>query len=111
MPRLSKLKSSDSLSAMANKCFRASRASLTVWAVFDRYCGIAAINSASHEYLCQDGRKFIRSGASCLNIHFKPFAIVPQLFQTSALLAESWPPFANEVSIAAYGCRSIIVTL
>ena len=41
------------------------------------------------------------SGASCRSIHFMPFSTVAQLFQTSALLAESWPPLAKEVSIAA----------
>jgi hypothetical protein len=41
------------------------------------------------------------NGASVRSIHFIPFSRVLVLFQTSALLAESWPPLAKEVSIAA----------
>ena len=40
-------------------------------------------------------------GASFLSIHIIPLAIVDQLFQTSALHADNWPPFAKLVSIAA----------
>ena len=49
-------------------------------------------------------------GAPGLNIHLMPLKIVDQLFQTSALDAESWPPFAKLVSMAGYGCLSKRVT-
>jgi hypothetical protein len=47
------------------------------------------------------GRGFTSSGAPGDSIHLIPFSTVAQLFQTSALDAESWPPLAKEVSIAA----------
>jgi hypothetical protein len=53
------------------------------------------------EALCQDGFGFTNSGAPGDIIHCIPFSTVAQLFQTSALEAESWPPFAKDVSIAA----------
>jgi len=40
-----------------------------------------------------------------------PFAIVPKFVQTSALLADSWPPLAKDVSLAGYLFLSNIVTL
>ena len=69
--------------------------------VFSSYCGMAATNSAIQDSLCQEGRGFTSSGAPGETIHFSPFSTVPQLFQTSAFEAESWPPLAKEVSIAA----------
>ncbi len=60
-----------------------------------------ARNSAIQLYLCQEGSGFISSGASGVNIHLMPFSTVDQEFHTSALEAESWPPLAKEVSIAA----------
>ncbi|CAH2776081.1 MAG: hypothetical protein PPHEINF_0916 [uncultured Paraburkholderia sp.] len=47
------------------------------------------------------GTGLTSSGASRVSIQRRPFSTVAALFQTSALLAESWPPLANEVSIAA----------
>ena len=40
-------------------------------------------------------------GASDLIIHFRPLKMVPQRVQTSAFEAESCPPLAKDVSIAA----------
>jgi len=60
-----------------------------------------ATNSASHENLCQLGSGLRRSGASRLSIQPMPLAMVDQWFHTSALLAESCPPLAKDVSIAA----------
>ena len=59
------------------------------------------MNSAIQDSLCQDGFGFTSSGAPDEHIHFTPFITVDQLFQTSALEADSWPPFAKDVSIAA----------
>ena len=59
------------------------------------------MNSAIQESLCQDGLGLTSNGAPLLNIHFIPLNTVAQLFQTSALEAESCPPLANDVSIAA----------
>jgi hypothetical protein len=56
-------------------------------------------NSANHAYLCNVGMGLTNSGASGRSIHFMPFTIVDQLFHTSALLADSWPPLAYEVSM------------
>src|SRR5664280_2237818 len=63
---------------------------------------MSATNSPIQEYLCQLGLGFINSGASRLNIQRSPLMIVEVLFQTSALLADNWPPLANDVSIAAW---------
>ena len=76
-------------------------ASLVVATVLASYLGMLATNSASHEYLCQEGRGLSSNGASPLASHFRPLRTVPQEFHTSALLAESWPPLAKDVSIAA----------
>jgi hypothetical protein len=43
----------------------------------------------------------MRSGASDCIIHLIPFKTVPHEFHTSAFDADSWPPLANEVSMAA----------
>jgi hypothetical protein len=59
------------------------------------------MNSAIQDSLCQDGVGFISSGASRRIIHWTPWSTVESLFQTSALQAESWPPLAKEVSMAA----------
>ena len=59
------------------------------------------MNSAIQEYLCQLGFGLTSSGASRRIIHLRPWRMVAVLFQTSALLTESWPPLANEVSIPA----------
>ena len=59
------------------------------------------MNSANQLSLCQDGLGLTSSGASRRDIHLMPFITVCQLFQTSALEAESCPPLAKEVSIAA----------
>ncbi len=59
------------------------------------------MNSANQESLCQLGLGLTSSGASLLSIHLRPLTIVDQWFQTSALDADSWPPLANEVSMAA----------
>lgn len=48
----------------------------------------------------QPGRGLTSSGASRVSIQRRPLSTVAALFQTSALQAESWPPFANDVSIA-----------
>jgi len=74
------------------------------------YIGICATNSAHHEYLCHDGHGFISSGASDWNIHLMPLSTVPHEFQTSAFDADSWPPLANDVSIASIRWRSYTVT-
>jgi hypothetical protein len=52
------------------------------------------MNCASHEYLCQLGRGFSSSGASWRPSQRRPFMMVAALFQTSALLADNWPPLA-----------------
>ncbi|MOA30594.1 hypothetical protein D3C78_1516950 [compost metagenome] len=52
------------------------------------------MNCASHEYLCQLNFGFSRSGAFLRHIQRNPFRTVAVLFQTSALLADSWPPLA-----------------
>ena len=80
---------------------RAAIASRVVSTVLSRYFAILETNSASQAYLCQVGLGFISSGASLRSIHLSPLSKVDQWFQTSALLAESWPPLANDVSIAA----------
>ena len=59
------------------------------------------MNSANHEILCQLGLGLTSSGASLRNIHFRPLSRVEGWFQTSAFEADSWPPLANEVSMAA----------
>ena len=59
------------------------------------------MNSAIQLYLCQLGAGFISSGASRRSIQRRPWSTVEVLFHTSALLAESCPPLAKEVSIAA----------
>ena len=89
-----------SRAAIANKCCRACSASFTVAMVLARACGICATNSASQEYLCQLGAGFMSNGALAVNIHLRPLSSVEGLFQTSALLTESCPPLAKEVSIA-----------
>ncbi len=76
-------------------------ASRTVSTVFSRYFGIAPMNCAIQEYLCQDGFGFTSSGAPGRVIHLMPLKIVDHRFHTSALEADSWPPLANDVSIAA----------
>ncbi len=73
----------------------------TVSTVLRWWFGICATNSAIQEYLCQEGFGFTSNGASLCAIHLMPLRIVAQLFQTSALLADSWPPLAKEVSIPA----------
>ena len=73
----------------------------TVVTVFSSCRGMAATNSAIQDSLCQDGLGFTSKGAPGLNIHLMPFSTVPQLFHTSALLADNCPPLANDVSIAA----------
>ncbi|MNM73927.1 hypothetical protein D3C81_856730 [compost metagenome] len=62
---------------------------------------MAAMNSANQLSLCQVGRGFTSSGASLRSIHLMPFTSVERWVQTSAFDAESWPPLANEVSMAA----------
>ncbi|MNL48892.1 hypothetical protein D3C87_1717790 [compost metagenome] len=52
------------------------------------------MNCASHEYLCQLNRGFSNSGAFLRSIQRSPLRMVAVLFQTSALLADSWPPLA-----------------
>jgi hypothetical protein len=59
------------------------------------------MNSANHDSLCQLGLGLTSSGASLLSIHFRPLSTVEVWFQTSALEAESWPPLAKDVSMAA----------
>ena len=59
------------------------------------------MNSANHESLCQLGFGLTSSGASLFSIHFRPLRIVVQCIQTSAFEADSCPPLANDVSIAA----------
>ncbi len=59
------------------------------------------MNSAIHDSLCQLGLGLTKRGASLRIIHLRPLKIVPQRVQTSALEAESWPPLAKDVSIAA----------
>ncbi|MCY1234459.1 hypothetical protein D9M72_470420 [compost metagenome] len=59
------------------------------------------MNSANQLSLCQLGRGLTSSGASLRSIHFRPLMMVDQWVQTSALEADSCPPLANEVSIAA----------
>jgi hypothetical protein len=51
--------------------------------------GMAAMNSANQEILCQVGAGLTNKGASLLSIHFKPLRMVDQCVQTSALDAES----------------------
>jgi hypothetical protein len=89
-----------SSSAQLNRCWRAATAILADAMVLSRYCGMAAINSANHDSLCQLGFGLISSGASFFSIHFRPLTRVDVWFQTSALEADSWPPLAYEVSIA-----------
>ena len=62
---------------------------------------MAAMNSRNHDNLCQLGLGLTSKGASFLSIHFRPLKMVELWFQTSALEAESCPPLANEVSMAA----------
>ena len=69
--------------------------------VFSSYFGMAAMNSAIHDSLCQVGAGCTSSGAPGDIIHLSPFRTVAQLFQTSAFEADNWPPLAKEVSIAA----------
>ncbi len=90
-----------SAAAQANRWSRAAIARRVVSTVFLRYWGMAAMNSANHDSLCQLGRGLTSSGASLLSIHLMPLRMVDQWVQTSALEAESWPPLANEVSMAA----------
>ncbi|MNR03394.1 hypothetical protein D3C85_1192840 [compost metagenome] len=52
------------------------------------------MNWASHEYLCQLGLGFSSRGALRRHIQRRPFTMVAALFQTSALLADNWPPLA-----------------
>ena len=59
------------------------------------------MNSAIHENLCQLGFGLTSRGASLFSIHLIPLTIVLGWFQTSALDADSWPPLANDVSMAA----------
>ena len=59
------------------------------------------MNSAIQDSLCQEGFGLTSNGASFLVIHLMPLRIVAQLVQTSALLAESCPPLAKEVSMPA----------
>ena len=62
----------------------------------------ARTNSIIQDSLCQEGEGWTSSGASLRSIHFRPLRKVLGWFQTSALEAESWPPLAKEVSIAAW---------
>ncbi len=87
--------------AISKRRSRAAIASLVVATVLASYAGMLATNSASQEYLCQLGERLSESGASRRASHLMPFITVGQEFHTSALLAESWPPLANEVSMAA----------
>ncbi len=59
------------------------------------------MNSANQDSLCQLGFGLTSSGASFFSIHFRPLTMVLRWFHASALEADSWPPLANEVSIAA----------
>ena len=54
-----------------------------------------------HDILCQVGVGLTSSGAPGVVIHLMPFHTVAHEFHASALEAESWPPLAKEVSIAA----------
>ena len=65
------------------------------------YLGMLAANSANHDSLCQLGLGLTSSGASLRSIHLRPLSKVEGWVQVSALEAESWPPLANEVSMAA----------
>ena len=62
---------------------------------------MAATNSAIQLSLCQVGLGLTSRGALAVSIHLSPLSTVDQPFQTSALLAESCPPLAKDVSIAA----------
>src|SRR5690606_4554965 len=101
MPAFFRSKSMPSSSAQANRCSRAAIARRAVSVVLWRYWEMDAMNSANQESLCQLGLGLTSNGASLLSIHFMPLTMVDQWFQTSAFDAESWPPLANEVSIAA----------
>jgi len=101
MPRSSQSKSIPASAAIRCKWPRASMARRTVVTVFSSWRGMAAMNSAIHESLCQDGFGFTSKGAPGLNIQRSPLSTVAQLFQTSAFEADSCPPLANEVSMAA----------
>src|SRR5262249_14153541 len=79
---------------------RAAMASRVVATVLASYWRMFQMNSAIHDALCQFGLGLIRRGASLRSIQARPLSTVDQRFQTSALLAESCPPFANDVSIA-----------
>ena len=100
MPRFSQSKAMFSSAAMRIRWLRASIAILTVVTVLSSYFGIEAMNSIIQDSLCQDGDGLTRSGAPGVVIHLRPFHTVAQLFHTSALEAESWPPLAKDVSIA-----------
>jgi hypothetical protein len=76
-------------------------ASFAVATVLSRYFGMDAMNSANQLSLCQLGVGLTSSGASALNIHFRPLSRVDGWVQTSALEAESWPPLAWLVSMPA----------
>ena len=58
-------------------------------------------NSAIQRILCSVGAGLTSSGASADSIHLRPFSTVPHWVQVSAFEAESWPPLAKLVSIAA----------
>ena len=58
-------------------------------------------NSAIQPILCSVGRGLTSSGASAGSIHFSPFSTVPHWVQVSAFEAESCPPLAKLVSMAA----------
>ncbi|MDN3714072.1 hypothetical protein QWZ10_23950 [Paracoccus cavernae] len=51
--------------------------------------------------MCQLGLRLSDKGASDFNIQPRPLMMVEGWFQTSAFEAESWPPLAKLVSIAA----------
>lgn len=83
-----------SASAMSYRCWRASIASRVVAMVLRRWLGIWRMNCSSQEYLCQLKRGLSSSGALLRPSQRRPLSTVAALFQTSALLADSWPPLA-----------------